>query len=90
LCLARGRRDFYEKVGAVIGVASRSGFTTVCSGMMNFVLATRMIISSGGRVFVVAREKGEVMKDQEALEMARALGKNMVKTIGATEILRNM
>jgi len=88
LCLARGRRDFVGKVGGVIGVARRSGLINVCSGMMNFVMATRMIVPSGGRVFVVAREKGEVLKDQEGLDAARNLGKSMVKTIVATESLR--
>jgi len=88
LCVARGRTDFAGKVGGVIGVARRSGLANVCSQMMNFVTATRMIVPSGGRVFVVAREKGDVLKDQEGLDTARYLGKMMVKTIVATESLR--
>ncbi len=90
LSLARGRKDFIGKVGGVIGVARRSGVTNVCSQMMNFVTATGMIVSSGGRVFVVAREKGDVLKDQEGLDTARNLGKMMVKIIVATEGLRKV
>jgi len=88
LCIARGRKDFAGKVGGVIAVARRSGLANVCSQMMNFVIATRMIVPSGGRVFVVAREKGDVLRDQEGLEAARYLGKMMIKTMVATESVR--
>jgi multimeric flavodoxin WrbA len=88
LCVARGRKDFVGKVGGVIGVARRSGLASVCSQMISFVTATRMIVPSGGRVFVVARDKGDVLRDQEGLDTARHLGKMMVKTIVATESLR--
>jgi multimeric flavodoxin WrbA len=88
LCVARGRKDFFGKVGGVIGVARRSGLASVCSQMISFVTATRMIVPSGGRVFVVARDKGDVLKDQEGLDTARHLGRMMVKTIVATESLR--
>lgn len=88
LSLARGRKDFAGKVGGVIGIARRSGLENVCSQMMNFVTATRMIVPSGGRVVGLAREKGEILKDQEALDSARYLGKMMVKTIKATESVR--
>jgi multimeric flavodoxin WrbA len=88
LCIARGRTDFEGKVGGVIGVARRSGLADVCSQMMNFVTATRMMVPTGGRVFVVARDKGDVLKDQEGLDTTRYLGKMMVKTIVATERLR--
>jgi hypothetical protein len=75
-------------MGEVIGVARRSGPANVCSQMISFVTATRMIVPSGGRVFVVAREKGNVLKDQEGLDTSRYLGKMMVKTIVATKSLR--
>jgi multimeric flavodoxin WrbA len=88
LSLARGRKDFAGKVGGVIGIARRSGLENVCSQLMNFVTATRMIVPSGGRVFGLAREKGEILKDQEALDSARYLGKMMAKTIEATEGVR--
>jgi multimeric flavodoxin WrbA len=88
LSLARGRKDFAGKVGGVIGIARRSGLENVCSQLMNFVTATRMIVPSGGRVFGLAREKGEILKDQEALDSARYLGKMVAKTIEATEGVR--
>jgi len=56
--------------------------------MISFVTATRMIVPSGGRAFAIAREKGDVMRDQEGLERARYLGRMIVKTIEATESLR--
>jgi hypothetical protein len=47
-----------------------------------------MIIPSGGRVFAIGREKGEVAKDQEGMDSARHLGKMMVKTITVADSLR--
>lgn len=88
LALARGRKDFAGKVGGVIGVARRSGVAGVCNQMMNFIVAVRMIIPSGGRTFAIAREIGEVSKDKEGMDSAKYLGKTIVKTIAATETLR--
>lgn len=87
--LSLARKDFAGKVGGVIGVARRSGLAPVCNQMITFVTATRMIVPSGRRVFAVAREQGEVLKDQEALDSARYLGKMMAKTVMATQSLRN-
>ena len=56
--------------------------------MMAFMTAVRMIIPSGGRVFAIARDIGEVTKDKEGMDSARNLGKMMVKTIVATDNLR--
>lgn len=88
LNLARGRKDFVGKVGGTIAVARRSGFVASCSQMIMFLTAVRMIIPSGGRVFAVGRERGEVTKDEEGMNTARYLGEMMAKTIAATEILR--
>ena len=81
LALARGRKDFVEKVGGVIGVARRSGVSSTCNQMMTFMTAVGMVITSGGRVFAIGREKGEVAKDQEGVDTARHLGKMMARTI---------
>jgi multimeric flavodoxin WrbA len=81
LALARGRKDFAEKVGGAIGVARRSGVSSTCNQMITFMTAVGMIIPSGGRVFSIGRDKGEVAKDQEGMDSARHLGKMMVKTI---------
>lgn len=88
LALARGRRDFTGKVGGVIAVARRSGVTSTSAQMMMFLTAVRMIISSGGRVVAIGREKGDVSKDKEGMDGARYLGEMMVKTIEVTESLR--
>ena len=51
LALARGRKDFAEKVGGVIALASRSGVSSTCSQMITFLTAVGMTIPSGGRAF---------------------------------------
>ena len=84
LHIARGRKDFEGKVGAAIAVARRTGLAATWSQMSMFLTACRMTISSGGRVFAVARLKGEVTDDTEGIETARYLGKMMAKTIIAT------
>jgi multimeric flavodoxin WrbA len=88
LALARGRKDFMGKVGGVVGVARRSGLANTCSQMLMWVTAMRMIVPSGGRVFVVARDKGEAMNDKEGIETAQYLGRMIIETIRATENLR--
>jgi multimeric flavodoxin WrbA len=88
LALARGRKDFAEKVGGVIGVARRSGVSSTCNQMLTFMTAVGMVIPNGGRVFAIAREKGEVAKDQEGMDSARHLGKMMAQTIAAVDNLK--
>lgn len=90
LAIARGRKDFTGKVGGVIAVARRSGVMRTCDQMITFITAVRMIIPSGGRVFAIGREKGEVAKDAEGVEGARYLGKMMAKTIVVTHRLRKI
>jgi len=80
LALARGRKDFAEKVSGVIAVARRSGVSNTCNQMITFITAVGMTIPSGGRAFSIAREKGEVAKDQEGMDSARHLGKMIVRT----------
>ncbi len=88
LALARGRKDFAGKVGGVIGVARRSGVSSTCNQMITFMTAVGMIIPSGGRVFAIGRDKGEVVKDQEGMDTARHLGKMMAQTIAVADNLR--
>lgn len=89
LALARGRKDFAEKVGGVIAVARRSGVASTCNQMLTFMTALRMTIPSGGRAFAIAREKGEVLRDKEGIESARYMGKMMVKMIAFTSSSKN-
>ena len=88
LCLARGRKDYTGKVGGAIAVARRSGLMNTCGQMLIFLTAVRMIVPSGGRVFAMGQEKGEVVEDKEGVDTARYLGRMMAKTIVATESLR--
>jgi len=85
---ARGRKDFEGKVGGVVVVARRSGLEAACSQMLMFLTAARMVIPSGGRAFVVAREKGDAMRDDEGVESVRYLGKMMARTIEVSQGLR--
>jgi len=80
LALARGRKDFAEKVGGVIAVARRSGVSNTCGQMITFLTAVGITIPSGGRAFAIGREKGDVAKDQEGIDSARHLGKMIVQT----------
>ena len=87
---ARGRKDFEGKVGGAIAVARRSGLEAACSQMLMFLTATRMVIPSGGRVFAVAREKGEVVHDEEGVDSARYLGRMMARRIEVSQALRKV
>ena len=87
---ARGRKDFEGKVGGVIAVARRSGLEAACSQMLMFLTAARMVIPSGGRVFAVAREKDEAMRDEEGVDSARYLGRMMARTIEVSQVLRKV
>jgi multimeric flavodoxin WrbA len=58
LALARGRKDFAEKVGGVIAVARRSGVSSTCNQMFTFMTAVGITIPSGGRAFSIGRDKG--------------------------------
>jgi hypothetical protein len=49
--------------------------------MIIFLTAIGVAIPSGGRVFAIGREKGEVLKDQEGIETARQLGNCIVKAL---------
>jgi multimeric flavodoxin WrbA len=49
LALARGRKDFTEKVGGAIAVARRLGLANTCNQMLTFMTAVRMIIPNGAR-----------------------------------------
>lgn len=89
LALARGRKDFTEKVGGVIAVARRSGVANTCNQMLTFMTAVRMIIPNGGRAFAIAREKGEVANDEEGMESAKYMGKMMVNMIAIADLRKS-
>ena len=79
LAPARKRVDFIGKVGGVIAVARRSGFSSTCNQIMTFLTAVGVAIPSGGRVFAIGREKGEVLNDKEGMETVRHLGLSILR-----------
>jgi Multimeric flavodoxin WrbA len=81
LALNRKRVDFVGKVGGVVAVARRSGVSGTCNQMLTLLTAMGVAIPSGGRVFAIARDKGEVVNDREGMESARFLGKSLVASL---------
>ena len=72
--LANGRM-YRNKVGAAAACFRRSGGATTIDTMNHFFLSNEIIIA--GRVGSVAREKGEVEKDDEGVQLAKTLGQRM-------------
>jgi multimeric flavodoxin WrbA len=68
-------RMFKNKVGAAVAAVRRSGAVHTLDTINHFFLSGEMIIA--GRVIGVGREKGEVEKDQEGIELAKTLGQRM-------------
>ena len=69
--LANGRM-FKNRVGAAISAFRRSGGLHAIESMNHFFLSNEVIIA--GRAMTVAREKGDVEKDEEGVQTAMALG----------------
>ncbi|NWF54022.1 MAG: flavodoxin family protein [Syntrophaceae bacterium] len=65
-------RMFRNKVGAAVAAVRRSGAVHTLDTINHFFLSGEMIIA--GRVIGVGREKGEVEKDQEGMDLAKTLG----------------
>ena len=55
---------------------------------MLFLMRSGMIISSGGRVICIGREKGDVMNDKEGMDEADILGQRIAQIAKLTEHLR--
>lgn len=81
LGLQRKKVDFTGKVGGVVAVARRSGVSGVCNQMLTLLTALGVAIPSGGRVYAIARDKGEVTNDKEGMDNARFLGKSLVNSL---------
>ena len=60
---------------------SPEGQVSTCNQMMTFLTAAGFAIPSGGRVFAIGREKGEVLNDKEGVETAKNLGFMIVKAL---------
>ncbi len=81
LSLARKRVDLVSKVGGVVAVARRSGVSSVCSQLLVFYTAVGVVVPSSGRVYAIARDKGEVLNDKEGMEAARLLANSLVNAL---------
>jgi multimeric flavodoxin WrbA len=72
--LANGR-IYKNKVGASVSCFRRSGGMHTIETMNHFFFGNELIIA--GRAMSVAREKGEVEKDEEGVQAAQALGQKI-------------
>jgi multimeric flavodoxin WrbA len=68
-------RMFKNKVGAAVAAVRRSGAVHTLDTINHFFLSGEMVIV--GRVIGVGREKGEVEKDEEGVQLAKTLGQRM-------------
>lgn len=64
-----------NKVGSLVSAARRSGAVHTVDTMSHFFLSMEMIIA--GRAIGVGRDKGDVEKDEEGLQLVKALGQRM-------------
>lgn len=72
--LANGKM-YRNKVGATLACFRRSGGMHTVDAMNHFFLSNEVIIA--GRALGVAKEKGEVEKDEEGIQIASFLGQRM-------------
>jgi len=75
----REKRRLRNKIGGVIVVARRAGTTPAFSVFLNFFNIHRMV-SLGGAI-AYGDEKGSVKRDSRGMAEAKALGRNMAKTL---------
>jgi multimeric flavodoxin WrbA len=68
-------RMFKNKVGASVAAVRRSGAVHTLDTINHFFLSGEMIVA--GRVIGVGRERGEVEKDEEGMQLAKTLGQRM-------------
>lgn len=81
--LANGK-IFKNKVGAAISCFRRTGGLHTVETMNHFFLSNELVVA--GRALSVARDRGDVEKDDEGIQAARTLGKRiawLVKKLNA-------
>lgn len=66
---------YRNKVGAALVAVRRSGAIHTIDTITHFFFANQMIVP--GRVLVIGREKGDVLKDEEGMQAVKMLGKRM-------------
>jgi multimeric flavodoxin WrbA len=74
--VSRANGGMYKnKVGAAVTAVRRSGAMHAVDTMNHFLLSMEMIIV--GRAIGVGRDKGEVEKDEEGMQLVKSLGQRM-------------
>ena len=72
--LANGRM-FKNKVGGTVAAVRRSGGMHTIDSMNHFLLSQEIFIA--GRAIAFGRDKGEVEKDEEGMQLVKTLGQRM-------------
>lgn len=73
--IANGRTMFRNKVGAAVVALRRTGALHTLDTLIHFFLSGETIFV--GRAISIGRDKGEVEKDEEGIQQAKALGQRM-------------
>jgi multimeric flavodoxin WrbA len=74
--VSRANGGMYKnKVGAAIAALRRSGAMHAIDSMNHFLLSQEIFIA--GRAIAFGRDKGEVEKDAEGLQLSKSLGQRM-------------
>lgn len=68
-------RMFKNKVGAAVAAVRRSGAVHTIDSMNHFFLSGEIILV--GRAIGMGRERGEVEKDEEGMQLVKTLGQRM-------------
>jgi len=74
--VSRANGGMYKnKVGATVAAFRRSGGMHAIDSMNHFLLSQEIFIV--GRAIGIGRDKGEVEKDEEGMQLVRSLGRRM-------------
>jgi multimeric flavodoxin WrbA len=68
-------RMFKDKIGAAVSAQRRTGAVHVIDAIGRFLMGNQFVIA--GRAVGVGRDRGDVEKDREGMEMAKSLGRRM-------------
>ena len=66
---------YKDNVGSLVAAVRRAGAIHTVDTMSHFFMSMEMIIA--GRAIGVGRDKGDVEKDEEGIQIMRTLGRNM-------------
>jgi multimeric flavodoxin WrbA len=75
VCFEGEGRMYKNKVGATVAVLRRFGAMHAIDSMNHFFLSQEVFIV--GRAIAFGGDKGEVEKDEQGMQLAKALGQRM-------------